>query len=88
MSNDISDERLEPVVRRAVRAELRVLGERLFWTLLATIALYWGLMFIIMGLASASSPLFAAAGIVLVVLALWRVLQAWNLPPFGSPTGN
>ncbi|WP_458205920.1 hypothetical protein [Haladaptatus sp. NG-SE-30] len=90
MPDEISDERLERVVRRAVRAELRVLGERLFWTVLAGIALFWGFMFAINGLAGTATlqPGLAVAGIALVVLSVWRILQAWNLPPFRTVEVN
>ncbi|PSQ50752.1 hypothetical protein BRD15_01125 [Halobacteriales archaeon SW_6_65_15] len=83
MSSDISDEQLERVVRRAVRAELELLGERLFWTLLATFAAIWGVALVINGLSAPENFGIGAFGVVLLALAVWRLLWTWDLPPFG-----
>jgi cytochrome b561 len=82
MSSDISDEQLERVVRRAVRAELELLGERLFWTLLATFAAIWGAAFVANGLSDPANFGAGAFGVVLLALAVWRLLWTWDLPPF------
>ncbi|WP_158055660.1 hypothetical protein [Halorussus halophilus] len=88
MPSDTSDNELEQVVRRAVRAELAVIGERLFWTLVATIGVLAGLGLTLAGFNSDSQlsiPL-AAAGVSLAGLAVYRLLWAWDMPLFGKKT--
>jgi hypothetical protein len=87
MSSDVPDEQLERVVRQAVRAELELLGERLFWTLLATFAAIWGVTFVANGLSDPANLGAGAFGVVLLALAVWRLLWTWDLPPFG-PSGE
>ncbi|USZ67423.1 hypothetical protein NGM10_11870 [Halorussus salilacus] len=86
MSTDPSDERVERIVRRAVRKELELLGERLFWTFVSALGLFWGLLLVASG---ANSPGdlslgFAVFGAALALAAVRTLLLTWELPPYRS----
>ena len=84
MPSDVSDEQLERVLRRAIRAELRVLGERLFWTFVAALGLYSGLFLVVSGSNGRGSVAvaFVVLGVALVVAAIRALLLKWELPPY------
>ena len=79
-----SDEQLERVVRRAIRAELRLLGERLFWTLVAALGLWWGSFLVVSGSNGRGgvAVAFVVFGVALVAAAVRALLLKWELPPY------
>ena len=84
MSSDASDERLERIVRRAVRAELTLLAERLFWTFVAALGLFWGIFLVFAGLNGAGDTaiLLSIFGVALFGAAVRTLLLKWELPPY------
>ncbi|WP_276299045.1 hypothetical protein [Halorussus lipolyticus] len=91
MPSDRSDEELDRVVRRAIRAELELLAGRIFWTLVAGVGIFAGSGLTMAGLNTAGGTPAAAAlvgfGVVLVVLGVRTLLLKWELPPY-SPDGS
>jgi len=89
MTSDPSDERLARVVRRAIRAELERLAERLFWTLIAALGLFSGLFLVTSGLngRGAVAAGFVVFGAAMVVAAIRAFLLQWELPPY-RPDGG
>ena len=85
MSSDISDEQLERVFRRAIRAELRVLGERLFWTFVAALGIVSGLGLVAGSFNAAGwnvvTTTFAVFGVALVGLGIRTLLLKWRPRP-------
>lgn len=84
MLSDTSDEQLERVVRRAVRAELERLGERLFWTLLAAFGMLWGVWLAVAGVngRGTMAVAFVVFGVALFAAAIRALLLKWELPPY------
>ncbi|UPW01311.1 hypothetical protein M0R88_04205 [Halorussus gelatinilyticus] len=81
MPSDISDERLERVVRRAVRAELRRLAGRLFWTVVALVGIYAGFGLVALGFNAAGwsvvTTAFVVLGIALIGQGIRTLLLKW-----------
>ena len=86
MSSDVSDEQLERVVRRAIRAELRVLGGRLFWTVIAAFGLYLGLFLVVSGSNGRGgvAVAFVILGVAMIGLAIRTLLLKWRPRPVES----
>ena len=84
MSPDKSDQQLERVVRRAIRAELTRLGERLFWTFVAALGLYSGVFLVFAGVNGGGDAaiLLAVFGVALFAAAVRALLLKWELPPY------
>ncbi|WP_135829438.1 hypothetical protein [Halorussus halobius] len=84
MASDVPDEQLARVVRRAIRAELRRLGERLFWTLISALGLFWGLFLVTSGVNGRGTVAagFVVFGVAMVVAAIRALLLKWELPPY------
>lgn len=89
MTSSPSDEQLERVVRRAIRAELERLAERLFWTLIAAFGLFSGLFLVASGVngRGAVAAGFVVLGAAMVVAAIRVLLLKWELPPY-RPDGG
>ena len=89
MPSDVSDERLERAVRRAVRAELRLFGERLFWTFVAVLGIVSGLGLVAGGFNAAGWNVvtvgFVVFGVSLVGLGIRTLLLKWGPRPYESP---
>lgn len=87
--NDVTDEQLERVVRRAIRAELERLGERLFWTLIAALGLFWGVFLVTSGVNGRGSVAvgFVVLGAAMFAAAIRVLLLKWELPPY-RPEGG
>jgi hypothetical protein len=88
-SSMASDEQLERVVRRAIRAELERLAERLFWTLIAALGLFSGLFLVTSGVNGRGTVAagFVVFGAAMVVAAIRVLLLKWELPPY-RPDGG
>ncbi|MFC4550001.1 MULTISPECIES: hypothetical protein [Halorussus] len=91
MSSDASDEELERTVRRAIRAELTVLGERLFWTFVAILGIFAGLGLAAGGINAADwnyvTAGFVVFGVALVGLGIRTLLLKWGPRSLG-PTAE
>ncbi|WP_135824595.1 hypothetical protein [Halorussus ruber] len=91
MPSETSDEELDRVVRRAVRAELELLAGRIFWTLVATVGIFAGFGLVTMSFNAAGWNLatgaFLALGVALIGLGIRTLLLKWDLPPY-SPEGG
>ena len=87
--NDVTDEQLERVVRRAIRAELERLGARLFWTLIAALGLFWSVFLVTAGLNGRGSVAagFVVLGVAMFAAAIRTLLLKWELPPY-RPAGG
>ncbi|UPV75265.1 hypothetical protein M0R89_04155 [Halorussus limi] len=81
MPSDISDEQLERVVRRAVRAELSRLVGRLFWTVVALVGIYAGFGLVALGFNTPElnvvTTAFVVLGIALVGQGVRMLLSKW-----------
>lgn len=84
MPSDAPDERSASAAGRAIRAELRRLGERLFWTFLAAFGLFWGLFLVVSGNngRGGAAVAFVLLGVALVAAAVRALLLKWELPPY------
>jgi hypothetical protein len=86
MPSKTSDEELDRVVRRAVRAELELFAGRVLWTLVAAMGIFAGFGLVTMSFNAAGWNLatgaFLVLGVSLVGLGIRTLLLKWELPPY------